>query len=157
MTTTTEHAPRWVDTILEWRATWFLARLALSSAYLVGGVNKSIDFPAAVAEQAHFGLQPAWAWAIVTIVVELGGSLLLIWGRLVWLAAGALGVLTAIAMLVANNFWAMEGQARFMAMNSFFEHLGLIAAFALAAMVTANTGRREAHPIEHQTRGISCV
>ena len=47
-------------------------------------------------------------------------------------------------MLAANNFWTMEGQARFVAMNTFFEHLGLIAAFALAAMVTANTGRREA-------------
>jgi uncharacterized membrane protein YphA (DoxX/SURF4 family) len=138
-----EYAPPWVGAILGWRATWFLARLALSSAYVVGGVDKAIDFPAAVAEQAHFGLQPAWAWAIVTIVVELGGSLLLISGRLVWLAAGALGVLTAIAMVVANNFWAMEGQARFMAMNAFFEHLGLIAAFALAAMVAANTGRRE--------------
>jgi uncharacterized membrane protein YphA (DoxX/SURF4 family) len=138
-----EYTPPWVGAILGWRATWFLARLALSSAYLIGGLNKAIDFPGAVAEQAHFGLQPAWAWAIVTIIVELGGSLLLIWGRLVWLAAGALGVLTAIAMFVANNFWAMEGQARFMAMNAFFEHLGLIAAFALAAMVTANTGRRE--------------
>jgi len=144
MAAVAEYTPPWVGAILGWRATWFLARLALSSAYLVGGINKAIDFPGAVAEQAHFGLQPAWAWAVVTIVVELGGSLLLIWGRLVWLAAGALGVLTAIAMLVANNFWAMEGQARFMAMNSFFEHLGLIAAFALAAMVTANTGRREA-------------
>jgi uncharacterized membrane protein YphA (DoxX/SURF4 family) len=138
-----EYTPPWVGAILGWRATWFLARLALSSAYLIGGINKAIDFPGAVAEQAHFGLEPAWAWAIVTIVVELGGSLLLIWGRLVWLAAGALGVLTAIAMLAANNFWAMEGQARFVAMNTFFEHLGLIAAFALAAMVTANTGRRE--------------
>jgi uncharacterized membrane protein YphA (DoxX/SURF4 family) len=139
-----EYRPPWVGAILGWRATWFLARLALSSAYVIGGVDKAIDFPGAVAEQAHFGLQPAWAWAIVTIIVELGGSLLLIWGRLVWPAAGALGVLTAIAMLVANNFWAMEGQTRFMAMNSFFEHLGLIAAFALAAMVAANTGRREA-------------
>ena len=138
-----EYTPPWVGAILGWRATWFLARLALSSAYLIGGVNKAIDFPGAVAEQAHFGLEPAWAWAIVTIVVELGGSLLLIWGRLVWLAAGALGVLTAIAMLVANNFWAMEGQARFMAMNTFFEHLGLIAAFALAAKMATSTGRRE--------------
>ena len=138
-----EYTPPWVGAILGWRVTWFLARLALSSAYVVGGVDKAIDFPAAVAEQAHFGLQPAWAWAIVTIIVELGGSLLLISGRLVWLAAGALGVLTAIAMLVANNFWAMEGPARFMAMNTFFEHLGLIAAFSLAAMVAANTGRRE--------------
>ena len=136
--------PRWVGAILGWDATWFLARLALASAYVIGGVNKAVDFPGAVAEQTHFGLQPAWAWAIVTIVVELGGSLLLIWGRLVWLAAGALGVLTATAMLVANNFWVMEGQARFMAMNTFFEHLGLIGGFALAAVVAANTGRREA-------------
>jgi uncharacterized membrane protein YphA (DoxX/SURF4 family) len=141
-----EYTPPWVGAILGWRATWFLARLALSSAYLIGGVNKAIDFPGAVAEQAHFGLEPAWVWAIVTIVVELGGSLLLIWGHLVWLAAGALGVLTATAMLVANNFWAMEGPARFMAMNTFFEHLGLIAAFALAAKMAASTGRRE-HPI----------
>jgi uncharacterized membrane protein YphA (DoxX/SURF4 family) len=138
-----EYTPPWVGAILGWRATWFLARLALSSAYLIGGVNKAIDFPGAVAEQAHFGLEPAWAWAIVTIVVELGGSLLLIWGRLVWLAAGALGVLTATAMLVANNFWAMEGPARFMAMNTFFEHLGLIAGFALAAKMAASTARRE--------------
>jgi uncharacterized membrane protein YphA (DoxX/SURF4 family) len=144
MTATAEYTPPWVGTILGWRATWFLARLALSSAYAIGGVNKAIDFPAAVAEQAHFGLQPAWVWALVTIIVELGGSLLLIWGRLVWLAAGALGVLTATAMLVANNFWVMEGQARFMAMNTFFEHLGLIGGFALAAVVAANTGRREA-------------
>jgi len=143
MTETAELTPRWVDAVLEWRATWFLARLALSSAYLIGGVDKAIDFPGAVAEQAHFGLEPAWAWAIATIVVELGGSLLLIWGRLVWLAAGALGVLTAIAMLVANNFWAMEGQARFLAMNSFFEHLGLIAGLALAAKMAASTARRE--------------
>jgi uncharacterized membrane protein YphA (DoxX/SURF4 family) len=138
-----EYTPPWVGAILGWRATWFLARLALSSAYLIGGVNKAIDFPGAVAEQAHFGLEPAWAWAIVTIVVELGGSLLLIWGRLVWLAAGALGVLTAIAMLVANNFWGMEGPARFLAMNAFFEHLGLIAGLALAAMLAASAARRE--------------
>jgi uncharacterized membrane protein YphA (DoxX/SURF4 family) len=144
MAATAEYSPPWVGAILGWRATWFLARLALSSAYVIGGVNKAIDFPAAVAEQAHFGLEPAWVWALVTIIVELGGSLLLIWGRLVWLAAGALGVLTATAMLVANNFWAMEGQARFMAMNNFFEHLGLIGGFALAAVVAANTGRREA-------------
>jgi uncharacterized membrane protein YphA (DoxX/SURF4 family) len=143
MAAVAEYTPPWVGAILGWRATWFLARLALSSAYLIGGVNKAIDFPGAVAEQAHFGLEPAWAWAIVTIVVELGGSLLLIWGRLVWLAAGALGVLTAIAMLIANNFWAMEGQARFMAMNTFFEHLGLIAGLAFAAKMAASTARRE--------------
>ncbi len=135
MIATTEHAPRWVDAILRDRMIWLLARTALSSAYLIGGVQKLLDFQAAVAEQAHFGLQPAALWAALAIVVELGGSLLLILGRLVWLAAGMLSALTAIAMLVANNFWALEGHERFMALNSFFEHLGLIGGFALAAIL----------------------
>jgi uncharacterized membrane protein YphA (DoxX/SURF4 family) len=140
MATTAGLTPRWVGAILGWDATWFLARLALASAYMIGGVNKAIDFPGAVAEQAHFGLEPAWAWAIATIVVELGGSLLLIWGRLVWLAAGTLSVLTGVATLVANNFWAMHGHERFMATNAFFEHLGLIGGLVVAAVVAA---RRE--------------
>src|ERR1700759_368199 len=94
MTAIAESAPRWVVTVLRWDWTLVLARLAIASSYLIGGLDKAIDFPAAVAEQAHFGLQPAWLWASVTILVELGGSLLLVWGRLVWLAAGGLGVLT---------------------------------------------------------------
>ena len=38
-------------------------------------------------------------------------------------------------MLVANNFWALEGHERFIALNAFFEHLGLIGGFALAAIL----------------------
>ncbi|ERI26952.1 DoxX family protein, partial [Burkholderia cenocepacia BC7] len=53
-----------------------LARLALVSAYLIGGVAKALDFHGAVAEQAHFGLQPAALWAALAIVVEIGGLVL---------------------------------------------------------------------------------
>jgi len=130
-----EYAPRWIETILRWRATAFAARAALTSAYLIGGIAKLSDFPGAVAEQAHFGLQPATLWAVLAIVIEIGGALLIIAGRLVWLAAGALSVLTAVAVLVANDFWAQQGHDRFMALNAFFEHLGLIGGFALAAIL----------------------
>jgi uncharacterized membrane protein YphA (DoxX/SURF4 family) len=115
--------------------TWRLARVALVSAYLIGGVNKLFDFGGAIAEQEHFGLHPAWLWAALAIAVEIGGSLLVISGRLVWLGAGGLGVLTAIAMVVANNFWALSGQEHFMALNTFFEHLGLIAGFVLVSIM----------------------
>jgi uncharacterized membrane protein YphA (DoxX/SURF4 family) len=37
-------------------------------------------------------------------------------------------------MLVANDFWSMTGQDRFMALNTFFEHLGLIAGFVLVSI-----------------------
>jgi uncharacterized membrane protein YphA (DoxX/SURF4 family) len=131
--------PRWIGALLSWPAFLPLVRIALTSAFLIGGMQKLIDFPAAVAEQAHFGLQPAWFWATAAIIVELAGSALVIVGRWVWLGAGGLGVLTAVAMLTANNFWAMTGHDRFMALNSFFEHLGLIAGFVLVSVISART------------------
>jgi uncharacterized membrane protein YphA (DoxX/SURF4 family) len=145
--------PRWIGAILSWPWLLPVARVALTSAYLIGGVQKLVDFSGAVAEQAHFGLQPAWFWATAAIIVELAGSLLVIFGRWVWLGAGGLGVLTAVAMLTANNFWAMTGHDRFMALNSFFEHLGLIAGLVLVSVMAvraplAHSSTAELHSFE---------
>lgn len=132
----TSRDPRFVDAVLDWRPTWFLARLALTGAYLLGGIVKASDWQAAVAEQAHFGTNPPAFWAALTIAVELIGPLLILSGRLVWLGAGMLGVFTLLAAFTANAFWAMPaGQERFMATNAFFEHIGLIGGFVLAALV----------------------
>jgi uncharacterized membrane protein YphA (DoxX/SURF4 family) len=128
--------PRWVRAILSWPWLLPISRIALVSSFLIGGMQKLIDFPAAVAEQAHFGLQPAWLWATAAIMVELGGSALVIVGRWVWLGAGGLGVLTAVAMLTANDFWAKTDHDRFMAVNAFFEHLGLIAGLVLISLLS---------------------
>jgi uncharacterized membrane protein YphA (DoxX/SURF4 family) len=133
--------PRFVEAILGWPMLWPAARIALVSAYLAGGVTKLLDFHAAVLEQEHFGLYPGWLWASLSIIVELGGSTLVIAYRAVWLGAGSIGCLTFIAMLVANNFWDMQGQARFMAFNSFFEHLGLIAGLVVVTMVPSLSRR----------------
>lgn len=118
-----------------------MSRIILSGAYVLGGLTKLLDFPAAVAEQEHFGLHPGWLWASAAIAVELIGPVLLISGRFVWLGAGALGVMTFIASMAANDFWNMTGQARFGAMNAFFEHLGLIAGFVMAALIAEHAGR----------------
>jgi uncharacterized membrane protein YphA (DoxX/SURF4 family) len=128
--------PRWISAVLSLPGLLPIARIALVSAFLIGGIQKLADFPAAVAEQAHFGLQPAWLWAVAAIVVELGGSVLVIVGRWVWLGAGGLGALTAVSMLVANNFWAQTGHDRFVATNAFFEHLGLVAGLVLISLLS---------------------
>jgi uncharacterized membrane protein YphA (DoxX/SURF4 family) len=128
--------PRWVRAILSWAWLLPISRIALVSAFLIGGIQKLIDFPGAIAEQAHFGLQPAWMWAVAAVIVELGGSVLVIVGRWVWLGAGGLGVLTAIAMFAANDFWAKAGHDRFIAVNDFFEHLGLIAGLVLVSVLS---------------------
>jgi len=133
--------PAFVDTILGWPATWFVARLALVSAYLIGGVTKLGNWPSAVAEQVHFGVHPPEVTAALTIVIEIVGSALILSGRLVWLGAGAMGIFTLLTAFIASPFWAMQGQARFIAINDFFEHLGLVAAFVMVAMIA---GKRQA-------------
>ncbi len=140
---TAARTPRFVGAILDWRWTGFLARLALVGAYLLGGIVKASDWTAAVAEQAHFGMSPPAIWAALTVAIEIVGPLLILSGRLVWLGAGMLGVFTLFAAITANAFWAMPaGQERFMATNAFFEHLGLIGGFVLAAMVAEMEARR---------------
>lgn len=135
--------PGFVDAILDWRWTGFLARLLLVGAYLLGGIVKATDWSAAVAEQAHFGMSPPALWAGLTIAVEIVGSALILAGRLVWLGAGMLGVFTLFAAIIANAFWAMPaGQERFIATNAFFEHLGLIGGFVLAALFAETERRR---------------
>lgn len=128
--------PRPIAAILDARATWFLARLTLTGPYILGGLVKLSDWQGAIAEQAHFGLQPAALFAALTIAVELVGPALILMDAMAWLGAGMLGAFTLLAAIVANGFWTMEGPARFMATNAFFEHLGLVGGFALIAIVS---------------------
>ncbi|MGJ7525553.1 DoxX family protein [Variovorax sp. GB1P17] len=119
---TTSSAVRWV------------ALLLLCAAYLQGGLNKAMDFDAALAEMNHFGMSPAGPLAVAVIVLELGASALILTGRLRWLGALALAGFTLMATFVALRFWQMPvGPERFMAANSFFEHLGLVGGFLLVA------------------------
>ncbi|MEP9352671.1 DoxX family protein [Xanthobacter sp. KR7-65] len=121
-----------------------LALLALTAAYLQGGFVKLVDFPAAVAEAAHFGLEPAAPVAALTIAVELGGAALVLSGVWRWLGALGLAVFTLAASFVANRFWGMPaGPERFMAANAFFEHLGLAGAFVLVAWYDLISSSRE--------------
>nr|WP_173364715.1 DoxX family protein [Novosphingobium sp. PP1Y] len=143
MTMGIDRDPRFVDAVLDWPPTWFIARLLLVGAYLLGGIVKLTDWSGAVTEQAHFGMSPPAFWAALTIAIELIGPILILSGRLVWLGAGMLGVFTLLAAFTANAFWTMpDGPERFAATNAFFEHVGLIGGFVLAALVAEQAKRR---------------
>ncbi|MBB3441730.1 DoxX family protein [Rhizobium sp. BK379] len=117
-------------------AAWmrFIAYLGLCAAYLQGGLNKLTDFPGAIGEMTHFGLSPAPVFAAIVIIMELAASLMILAGFLRWLGALALGGFTLMATFLALRFWELPvGMERFMATNSFFEHLGLVGGFLLVA------------------------
>ena len=112
----------------------FIAYLGLCAAYLQGGLNKLTDFPGAIGEMTHFGLSPAPVFAAIVIIMELAASLMILAGFLRWLGALALGGFTLMATFLALRFWELPvGMERFMAANSFFEHLGLVGGFLLVA------------------------
>ena len=121
----------------------WLAYLGLCAAYLQGGLTKLFDFPGAVAEMQHFGLSPAPLLAGLVIALELGASLMILTGKLRWLGALALAIFTLAATWMALSFWELPaGQERFMATNSFFEHLGLVGGLLLVAWLDVQASVR---------------
>ena len=127
-------------------ATWlarpgvaFLARLALVSPFLVSGVLKALDFSGAVAEVRNLvGFEPATVLAALVIATQLGGSVLVIvGGRLAWVGAMLLAGFTGLATLLAHAFWTKTGIDAARDLTTFFEHVGLIGGFLLAAIVGA--------------------
>ena len=130
------NTPAPIAALLKAPALSILARVLLTLPYWWSGLSKLANLGGALGEAAHFGLKPAWLVVAVTVLVQLGGSILLILGRAGWLAAGALGVFTALATLIAHPFWTVaDPMERFHALNTFLEHIGLIGGFMLAAIL----------------------
>lgn len=107
---------------------WFgyLARITLTFGFWGSGLSKLIDFQGGVAEMAQFGLEPATAFNIATIITQLVGSALIILNRWTWLGAGALGVFTALTIPLVHHFWTMEEPFRTMEFYVVMEHITVI-------------------------------
>ena len=130
----------WLDN----SATLLFARICLASPYFVASIFKLLDWQAGVSEMADAGLSPAWAFNLASLVVELGGSILVVFNRMVWLGAGALGIFTFVATFLSHRFWVLEGAARVSQLNTFLEHAAICAAFILLTVVVSRAELRPA-------------
>ncbi len=73
------------------------------------------------------------AWTRPSTSQARSRRLLILSGVKRWAGALVLAGFTLFATFVANRFWEMVPPERFMAANSFFEHIGLIGGFILVA------------------------
>lgn len=125
-----------VDKTLDSRWLWIGARILLAVVFLSSGLAKLLDFQGGLAEMRAAGLEPDWLFNIATIAVLLGGSVLLLLDRALWLGAGALAVFLLLTILVVHHFWALlEPQAR-PAMFWALEHISLIGGLVAAAIAS---------------------
>jgi transmembrane protein len=128
-----------IETITGSRAFGFVARAVLTSMFWLSGIAKLADFNGGVAEMAHFGLEPAQFFNIVTAATQIVGSALIIANRWTWLGAAMLAVFTALTIPIAHAFWTMEEPMRTIEFHVVMEHITLIGALMVVAWKSAAT------------------
>ena len=110
-----------------------LGRLLLAALFIVSGIWKITHFPTTAAYFARIGMPMQEAFAVIAIVVELGGGILLAigWRRkyLAWFLAGFVLVATALG----HRFWEAEPSRFFGEMNNFLKNLAIVGGLLLLA------------------------
>jgi putative oxidoreductase len=87
----------------------FFARLLLASLFIVAGVRKAMTFQGVTQLLAAKGFPSPDILLVLTILLEVGGGLLLILNWQARAAAVALALFTIVAGVIFHNFWVHIG------------------------------------------------
>lgn len=117
---------------------WFavLARVVLTFMFWGSGLAKLIDFQGGVAEMAMFNLPYPAVMNVLTIITQIGGSLLIIFNRWTWLGAGALAVFTALTIPLVHHFWSLPEPRATIAFHTATEHVTVIGALMIVSILS---------------------
>jgi putative oxidoreductase len=111
-----------------------VARILLAVMFIISGFGKITGFDGTVGYIASKGLPLPQLVAIGTIVVELGGGLMLAAGFKARWAALALAVFTLLAAIIFHNFWAVDAAQKMGQQINFMKNItiagGMLMVFA---------------------------
>lgn len=85
-----------------------VGRVLLALIFILAGINKITGFGGTVGYIEAYGLPMAQVAAIIAIVIELGGGIMIAVGWKARWAAAALFIFVLIASFVFHAFWAVE-------------------------------------------------
>ncbi len=104
-----------------------VGRIFIGLIFLVAGVRKLMGFAGTVAYLAKLGFPAPEVMAVIAIIIEIGGSLLLIAGWRTRWAAWLLVLFVVVAAFAAHRFWEITDPGQFNnQMNHFLKNLSLI-------------------------------
>ncbi|MFJ3046637.1 DoxX family protein [Herbaspirillum chlorophenolicum] len=112
-----------------------IGRILLASLFVVSGIFKILGFSGTVGYFTSLGLPVPTVAVVVTILVEVGGGLLLMFGRGVKPVSLVIALFTVGATLSAHHFWNMEGAAAQAQLTQFLKNLSLIGALLLVSSI----------------------
>ena len=103
-----------------------VGRILIALIFLFAGYGKVTGFEGTVGYIASKGVPLPQLAAIGAIIVELGGSILLLVGWKARWAAAALMVFTGIAALIFHNFWAASADQMQNQMIHFMKNISMM-------------------------------
>ncbi|MEO5698179.1 MAG: DoxX family protein [Burkholderiaceae bacterium] len=125
-----------------------IGRIMLALMFVLAGISKIGGFAGTAGYIGSKGLPMPDVLAALTILLEIGGGLALVFGLFTRWAAIALALFTLLASVIFHNFWAvpeaqqMTQQLMFMKNISVAGGLFVLAAFGAGALsLDAKRGR----------------
>ncbi len=103
-----------------------LGRILLSVIFILAGFNKINGFEGTAGYMASKGLPMTEVLLVLTIIIELGGGLLILVGWQARWAAMAIFLFIIPVTFVFHPFWSFEGQEAMHQYNSFMKNLTIM-------------------------------
>ena len=102
------------------------ARVLLAQLFIVSGIGKVAGFSAVAGYMASIGMPLPIMLLVLTIVLELGGGVLLILGwQARWIAIAFFGF-TLVAAVIFHPFWAADPASYTGQLNNFMKNLAIM-------------------------------
>ena len=111
----------------------------LTCPFWISAFLKTSDFQGACAEVESLGMPFPILTALATILVQAGGSVMIIVGFFPVIGAAVLGGFTILATLLGHAFWRFSGAEREKKLNGFLANSGLLGGLILAAALQIGT------------------
>lgn len=103
-----------------------VGRILLALLFVISGFAKIGGFDGTAGYIASKGLPMPQVLTALTILVELGGGILLAVGWKARWAALAIAVFTLLAAFLFHNFWTVTGPERMGEFNSFWKNISIV-------------------------------
>lgn len=108
-------------------------RILIGAIFLNAGIRKLLGFAGTVGYFTKLGFPAPEAFAVLAIIIEVGGSILLIVGWKTRWVAWLLSLFVLIAAFAAHRFWQFDAAQYANQMNHFMKNLAIIGGLLFVA------------------------
>ena len=103
-----------------------MGRFLLTVIFIIAGIGKITDYSGTAAFMASKELPMVNVLLVLTIIVELGGGLLILVGWQARWAAAALFFFVIVVTLIFHPFWSFQGTEAMQNFRDFFKNVAIL-------------------------------